>query len=262
LAAQNPAARAEAKALFEEIRKLPDLPDLTRDHAFREIVQKVRRQPQEYRLILLSNLVVSADEVATESATLRQIADLIVEELHDPPQAGSESAFGALAELAFYRHIEVSFDDPRYRAELAKLEAGAKTRAHADFTLLDTTGKSWHLKDLKGKVVLVNFWATWCAPCQRELPDFQSIHERFRDRGLLILAVTGEDAATVKQFLVDHPMGYRILLDPADATKKTFAIEGIPHSMLYDREGRMVGQIPSPFTKAQLLQTLSEAGLK
>jgi peroxiredoxin len=255
--------KAVAHAMYEEIRKLPEiLPEAARDDAFRAMLLRIRREPKQYRLALASNLAVSAGEVATASGTLQEIADLLVDEMRDAPERASELERRSLAEFALYRHIRVSLDDPLYRAELAKLEDQTRMRAKADFKLTDLTGKQWHLKELRGKVVLVNFWATWCAPCQREIADFQAMHERFAGQGLLILAVTSEDAATVKRCQADRPFTFRVLLDPGDIAKKQFLVDGIPYSMLYNREGRMVAEIPGPSTMEQLLGTLREAGLK
>lgn len=251
LAAQDPPELTNAKALYEEIRNLPDLPPPTRDAAFRAMLERIRKQPEQYRFKLASNLAVSAGEVATEPATLQAIADLLIDEHSGNPEA----AFPDLVELAFYYRVKVSLADSRYRTELSKLEDLAQKRAAADFTLRDLSGKLWHLKDLTGKIVLVNFWATWCAPCRRELEDLQALH----DRGLLILAITNEVPATVKHFLTDHPLRYPILLDPGDTAKNAFLINGIPHTLLYDRQGKMVAQIPGPFTKNQLLETLAQA---
>jgi hypothetical protein len=160
LSAQGPDALTKAKALDKEIQKLPDLPAATRGGAFREMLQKIREEPKQYRLALASNLAVSAEEVATESATLQETADLLVEELPGNPSSGADLALTSLAEFAFYRHIRISLDTPLYRAKLVELESQAKVRADLDFTLADMSGKKWRLKDLGGKVVLVNFWAT------------------------------------------------------------------------------------------------------
>ncbi len=260
--AQDPPALAEAKALDKQIQKLPELSDVTRDAAFRKMLQLIREEPLPYRLALTSNLAVSAGEVAIETATLQKIADLLVEELRTDPQGNGTLALTSLADLAFYRHIRVSFDAPSYRSELAKLENTARSRANADFTLTDIHGRSWHLKDLTGKVVLVNFWATWCPPCRREMSGFQKMYNLFADQGLLILAVTAEDAATVKRYFVDHPITFCVLLDPSDVTKNQFLIDGVPHSILYNREGKIVAQFPGPLTQQQLLKTLGETGLK
>ena len=246
----------------KEIQKLPSLAEATRDAAFREMLQRIRKAPKEYRLALASNLAVSAGEAATESATLQETADLLVEEVREKPGSGVALAVTSLAEFAFYRHIRVSLDTPLYRAELVKLEEQASIRANGDFALSDTQGKAWHLKSLAGKVVLVNFWATWCAPCQREMADFQTMYSRFAKQGLVILAITGEDAATVKRYLAEHPVTFRVLLDPSGVTQKQFLINGFPHSVLYNREGKMVAQIPGPLTTQQLLDTFRQAGIK
>jgi peroxiredoxin len=262
ISAQDPPALAKAKALDKQIQKLPELSEVTRDAAFREMLQRIRKEPQQYRLTLATNLAVSAGEVAIETATLQEIADLLVQEFKSNPGSDANLALTDLAGFAFYRHIQVSLDAPLYRAEFARLQDESRNRANADFTLADINGRPWHLKALGGKVVLVNFWATWCPPCRREMANFQTMYNRFADQGLLILAVTGEDTATVKHYLADHPITFCVVLDPSDITRKQFLIDGLPHSVLYDREGKMVAQIHGPLTDQQLLDTLAQAGLR
>ena len=175
---------------------------------------------------------------------------------------GAEAADKTLAELAFYSHIRVSLASPLFHAELVKLDEQAKTRGKEDFTLTDMKGKSWHLKGLAGRVVLVPFWATWCPPCQREMASFQTMHRRFANQGLLILAFTGEGVGTVRRYMSGHPISFNVLLDPNGTTQKRFLVDALPHSLLYNREGKLVAQIPGPPTAQQLLDTLGQAGLK
>jgi len=262
LGAQDPPGLAEARVVDKEIQKLPNLPAATRDKAFREMLQRIRKEPPRYRLALASNLAVSAGEVSTESATLQAIADLLVDELNDEAGSGAELALKSLAEFVFYNHLRVSLTALLFRAELAKLDDQRRIRANADFTLTDTTGKAWHLKGLDGRVVLVNFWATWCAPCQREMAEFQEMYNRFSDKGLLILAVTGEDAATVNRYIAEKPLTFPLLLDPGDLTQKQFLVDGFPHSVLYNREGKLVAQFSGPPTTQQLLDAFGQAGLR
>jgi thiol-disulfide isomerase/thioredoxin len=74
-------------------------------------------------------------------------------------------------------------DDAHFRAALATLAADDRKRDHPDFTLNDLSGKPWQMADLRGKVVLVNFWATWCPPCRKELPSLEALSARFAGQG-------------------------------------------------------------------------------
>jgi hypothetical protein len=76
------------------------------------------------------------------------------------------------------------------------------------------------------------------------MAEFQTMYNRFADQGLLILAVTGEDNATVKSYLAEHPIYVQRAIGSGDVTKKQSLIDGLPHSLLYNREGKMVPQIP------------------
>jgi len=111
-------------------------------------------------------------------------------------------------------------------------------------------------------VVLVNFWATWCPPCVRELPDLDAVYRRFESRGFVILAITSEDTANVKAFLASHRVTYPVLLDPGDAAKKEFLVGGIPKSFLFGRDGQLVTETIDRPTAQQLLDMLSRAGLR
>src|SRR5205823_8179945 len=89
-----------------------------------------------------------------------------------------------LASLVRYEHLNVTLDSPQFSAAISKLEAEDRNRQSANFALTDLNGQSWTLKDLKGKVVLLNFWATWCPPCRKEMPDLETLYRRFQSEGL------------------------------------------------------------------------------
>lgn len=106
-------------------------------------------------------------------------------------------------------------------------------------------GKTLHLADFRGRVVLVNLWATWCAPCVREMPSLDRLQARLGDR-LAVLAISEDRGAghVVEPFL--EKLGLErlvVYLDPATAAQQAFAVRGLPSSFLIDRDGRILGSL-------------------
>jgi len=167
-----------------------------------------------------------------------------------------------LATLVRYEHVKTDLDSPLLGAATAKLAADDARRQQADFTLTDLQGRAWRLSDLRGKVVLLNFWATWCPPCRKEMPDLESLYRRFKDQGLVILAISDEDAAKVRPFVTERGVSYPILLDPGRKVNTLFAIEGIPKSFVYNRDGKLVAEAIDMRTQKQFLELLLRAGLQ
>jgi peroxiredoxin len=167
-----------------------------------------------------------------------------------------------LASLVRYEHVQTTLDAPQFAAAMAKLEADDSKRRQANFTLTDLHGKAWNLKDLRGKVVLVNFWATWCPPCRKEMPDLEALYLQFQDQGFVVLAISDEDASTVNPFLAERTITYPVLLDPGRKVNEQFQIEGIPKSFVYDRSGKLVAQSIDMRTQRQFLEMLAQAGLQ
>ncbi len=108
------------------------------------------------------------------------------------------------------------------------------------FTLKTLEGKEISLKDLRGKVVLLNFWATWCPPCKEEMPLFAEVYEKYKDRGFEILAVsTDTKPETVKKFVKEYKFPFPILIDDGKISEK-YRVQGLPTSFLINREGKIV----------------------
>jgi peroxiredoxin len=158
--------------------------------------------------------------------------------------------------------VNASLDSSKFSAAMSKLEEQDRNREKADFTLTDLSGKNWTLKDLRGKVVLLNFWATWCPPCRKEMPDLEALYRRFEPQGLVILGVSDEDTDKVKPFIEQQEITYPVLLDPGRKVNELFQIQGIPKTFVYDREGKIVAQSIDMRTQKQFLEMLGQAGLK
>jgi thiol-disulfide isomerase/thioredoxin len=111
-----------------------------------------------------------------------------------------------------------------------------------DFTLPTLSGEAIRLADLRGKVVLLNFWATWCAPCRAEMPAIDALYQRYKARGLEVLAVNLDmlSGAGVEAFLKEVAVTFRILMDPAWSTARAYRVDGLPTTYLIDRAGNVV----------------------
>lgn len=105
---------------------------------------------------------------------------------------------------------------------------------------LDSTHRVKTLADYKGKVVLLNVWATWCEPCRVEMPSIEKLHEEFGAQGLSVVAVSVDDAGTEEQiraFAKELKLTFEILHDPSEVTKANYQITGFPETFIIGREG-------------------------
>src|SRR5256712_1951425 len=107
-----------------------------------------------------------------------------------------------------------------------------------DIALKDLQGQEVRLSDLHGKVVLVNFWATWCKPCKEEMPAMQASYERLRDQGFVVLAVNElEDVEKVAEHIKTHGHTFLVVMDHNNGVANRYGVVGLPASFLIDRQG-------------------------
>jgi thiol-disulfide isomerase/thioredoxin len=109
--------------------------------------------------------------------------------------------------------------------------------------LPDLDGKLLDLATLRGKVVLINFWATWCPPCRREMPSLERLRQRLADQGLTVLAVdVGEDADTVFSFTgqLEPAPAFPLLLDLDSRAMQAWKVKGLPTTFVADAQGRVI----------------------
>ena len=125
-----------------------------------------------------------------------------------------------------------------------ELEVPDKRVAAADFTLIDSDGKQVKLSDYKDKVVLLNFWATWCGPCVIEIPWFKEFEQSYKDRGFAVLGVSEDEDgwAAVRPYMKSSAMNYRVLLDDGKMPSPYKDIQALPTTFLVDRQGRVAVQ--------------------
>jgi len=108
------------------------------------------------------------------------------------------------------------------------------------FTLTNLEGKSISLADFRGKVVVLDFWATWCPPCKREIPDFIDLQKEYGSRGVQIVGIALDEPEKVRAFAQQNGMNYPVLLGSDEVTMRYGGIEGIPTTFIIDKSGRIV----------------------
>ncbi len=107
-----------------------------------------------------------------------------------------------------------------------------------DISLYDLDGKAVKLSDFRGQVVMLNFWATWCGPCEAEMSSMEAIYKKYKDSGFVILAVdVGDSEVKVKRYIKEHNLTFPVLLDWSQAIAGDFAIRGLPTTFIIDKNG-------------------------
>ncbi len=135
-------------------------------------------------------------------------------------------------------------------------------RPAPDFALRSSDGKVIRLSDLRGSVVWVNFWASWCVPCKKELPDIQKLYDEKHAAGLEVLAVNyQEDAATASGFFSTRSLTLPLLLDTSGSVYNAYRLQGLPDSFFVDRDGNVSGLQFGFLTEAKMRERLAAAGL-
>lgn len=123
-----------------------------------------------------------------------------------------------------------------------RLPSGAITGNAPDFSLTDIDGRSVSLKDFRGKVVILDFWATWCPPCKMEIPDFIALQSEFAGRDVQIIGIALDEPDKVKSFAMQNGMNYPVLLGSDEISQRYGGIDGIPTTYVIDKQGRIAAR--------------------
>jgi thiol-disulfide isomerase/thioredoxin len=126
---------------------------------------------------------------------------------------------------------------PAFASNVDTLRAGAPAPA---FQLSSSAGKQVSLDSLKGKIVLVNFWASWCGPCRKEMPVLEQLNRQYHNKGVALLGVNVEpDSAAATDWLKATPVSFPILFDVDSKVSKLYQVEGMPNTVILDRKGNV-----------------------
>jgi len=150
-------------------------------------------------------------------------------------------------------------------AQVGPLDSGHPTvgQPAPDFALRSPDGSVVKLSDLRGSVVLVNFWATWCRPCKQELPDIQKAYDEFHARGLVVLEVNyQEDAKDAAAFFRDQHITLPMLLDAEGGVYTQYRLQGLPDSFFVARDGTIAALQFGQLTADKLRERLAQAGIQ
>ena len=152
------------------------------------------------------------------------------------------------------------------RSGTSGIVAATSRKAAPTLSLPDAAGKKHHLSDYKGRVVLLDFWATWCTGCKLEIPWFMEFEKKYKSKGLTSIgvAVDEEGWKTVNVYLSDHPITYPVVLGDFDLLEKKFGLPAsLPVTLLIDRKGRIAQTHPGVVEKekfeADIQALLAEA---
>ena len=156
-------------------------------------------------------------------------------------------------------HVQRSTDNV---AEVGSVEK--RNDLAANFSWSDSTGRTVSLDDFRGRVVLINFWATWCGPCKRELPDLVALSRELGDKQVTIIGVSTDRGANViedvRSFVHDQGIPYQIVVANQDLEEAYGNIRALPTSFILNAEGKIVKNFVGIRTKEFLSQAIAEAG--
>ncbi len=129
-----------------------------------------------------------------------------------------------------------------------EVEYPAEAFIAPNFDLPTISGGKISLKDYRGKVVFINFWATWCATCEVEMPSMQKVYNEFKDKGLEMLTISvDKDQSKIKPFMEKHKLTFPVLLDPEESiAKKTYKTTGVPETFIVNKAGIIVHKAIGP----------------
>lgn len=210
----------------------------------------------------LSHLVTEGDP---GHDALQAVADTLSAALTESPVPAKGDKipmpYHQVAMLVRYEGVTSTLNDPLYDKAAKMLADNEADIEKADFTLKTLKNKKVTLSELRGKIVLVNFWATWCPPCRVEMGDLDVLQRYFESQGLVVLSITDENSFKVGQFIGGNKYAPEVVLDPGGKVHQAFHITGIPRTFLFGRDGKLLAVAIDQRSRRQFLEMLSKTDL-
>lgn len=130
-----------------------------------------------------------------------------------------------------------------------------------EFNLPDLSGHQHTISEWQGKVLVINFWATWCPPCRKEIPDFIALQQQYADKGVQFIGIALEDKEPVAEYIATTKVNYPILLGGnngiALAHQLGNSVDAVPYTLIVNRQGQIIHRHPGEFSKEQILDVIT-----
>ncbi len=246
--------------------------DADRPAAITKAANDIRSLPAgNSRMKLADGLLHIATQGEVGKEALQASADALAQALTDTPQAPGKDGQPAapyidLARLAHIAMVTTSLKNPQIDKANEIVAANEADAAKADFTLKDLNGKKYTLSALKGKIVLVNFWATGCVACKKEMQDLDLIYTHYEPQGLVILSITGDNPFATNTYMSGKNYHPPVLFDDGKVGRQFHVDEknadGLPRTFVFDRDGKLTGESLDACSQRQFFIMLGKAGLQ
>lgn len=245
----------------------PAIPEADRPAAFAKAAKDISSLPDGLpKVKLADSLAQIAARGQNGAEALQAAADTLADAVAKSPQPEKDGRpappYFMLAKLARYAGISTSLKDPELTKADEILVANEADVAKADFTLRDINNKKVTFSSLRGKIVLVSFWATECGTCRKEMQDLDLIYTHYQQQGLVILSIADENPRSVGEALSRMNYHPEVLIDDSDKVGKAFHVDGVPMTFVFDRDGKLVAESIDMCTQRQFFSMLGKAGLE
>jgi thiol-disulfide isomerase/thioredoxin len=130
-----------------------------------------------------------------------------------------------------------------------------------DFNLADVSGNQHNISEWQGKIRIINFWATWCPPCRKEIPEFMALQKQYSDKGLQFIGIAIDDQESVEEYIVATKINYPILIGGiagiALAHQLGNRVDAVPFTLVVNRQGQIIHQQPGEFSRGQIMEIIT-----